>query len=471
VSIFNGESFDTYTFRNGAWGPAAPVWPAGHSVFVSEQPTLCPDPWVTNVPGMVAWWRGETNALDSVGPSHGKLRHGASYDAGLVGGGFRFDGVADYVEIGNPTAVQLTNAITLEAWINTDVMVNGQVAAVMSKWNQSVSNDCYTLSLVKQSGTIQVVCGIGNGATDPGLIGGTCAENTWTHVAATYDAVTQVRRVFVNGVLTGSGLRPRLPGGGIVSSGARLFLGREESYLPRPFKGRIDEASLYNRALTECEILAIYQAGAGGKCAVQPNPNCVPCTNELRLVCPEDIHVSNSPGLCSALVQYVLPTPSGGCSSNVVVTCAPPSGVFPVGTNLVTCTATNSAGQSAQCTFRVIVRDSEPPVVVCPGNLTVTECLVPLVVVVPRICAAAGNCHDCDTLVTFVAPALRITGSGAGFVLAWPDPSTGFTLQSTSTLSPPNWTDAAYPVVVVGGEKTVTVPATSPYRCSRLFKP
>ena len=55
------------------------------------------------------------------------------------------------------------------------------------------------------------------------------------------------------------------------------------------------------------------------------------------------------------------------------------------------------------------------------------------------------------------APLLKIARSGAGVVLSWPDPSTGFKLQSTPTLVPPNWTDVAQPVVVVGSNKTVTV--------------
>ena len=55
------------------------------------------------------------------------------------------------------------------------------------------------------------------------------------------------------------------------------------------------------------------------------------------------------------------------------------------------------------------------------------------------------------------SPLLKITRAGAGFVLSWPDPSTGFRLQSTPTLTAPNWADVALPVVVLNGEKTVTV--------------
>lgn len=70
------------------------------------------------------------------------------------------------------------------------------------------------------------------------------------------------------------------------------------------------------------------------------------------------------------------------------------------------------------------------------------------------------------------APLLRIAGSGGGFVLFWPDPSTGFKLQSTTTVAnPASWADVAQPVVVVGNDKTVTVPTTGPYRLFRLLKP
>lgn len=70
------------------------------------------------------------------------------------------------------------------------------------------------------------------------------------------------------------------------------------------------------------------------------------------------------------------------------------------------------------------------------------------------------------------APLLRIAGSGGGFVLSWPDPSTGFKLQSTTTVAnPASWTDVLTPPVVVGPDKTVTVPTTGPHQFYRLLKP
>jgi hypothetical protein len=81
----------------------------------------------------------------------------------------------------------------------------------------------------------------------------------------------------------------------------------------------------------------------------------------LTTSCPNPITQSNDPGQCSAVVNYPAPVASGG-SGSVTVVCSPPSGSsFPVGINVVNCTATDSAGNTAACSFNVVVNDTEPP--------------------------------------------------------------------------------------------------------------
>ncbi|MBI3414496.1 MAG: DUF5011 domain-containing protein [Verrucomicrobia bacterium] len=85
-------------------------------------------------------------------------------------------------------------------------------------------------------------------------------------------------------------------------------------------------------------------------------------TPTLAITCPPDVNVSNDPGQCSAVANYPAPVVSGGIGS-VTVVCNPPSGSsFPVGTNVVNCTATDSAGNTATCSFNVVVNDTEAPV-------------------------------------------------------------------------------------------------------------
>src|SRR6185436_700517 len=66
--------------------------------------------------GIVAWWRGDTNALDSAGTNYGVLHNGVTFSAGKVTSAFSFDGIDDWVEILPPHFYQITNSYTMEFW-------------------------------------------------------------------------------------------------------------------------------------------------------------------------------------------------------------------------------------------------------------------------------------------------------------------------------------------------------------------
>ena len=87
------------------------------------------------------------------------------------------------------------------------------------------------------------------------------------------------------------------------------------------------------------------------------------------ITCPGDIIVNNAPGQCDAIVDFT-PTATDNCAG-VTIASVPASGtVFPVGTTLVTVTATDAGGNTDICTFNVIVNDDEDPVIGCPGDVT-----------------------------------------------------------------------------------------------------
>jgi hypothetical protein len=86
-----------------------------------------------------------------------------------------------------------------------------------------------------------------------------------------------------------------------------------------------------------------------------------------QITCPGNIVTNTAAFVCDRIVTFNVgatgtPTPT--------VVCSPPSGAtFPKGVLTVNCTASNSAG-TAQCTFTVTVNDTEPPSLLCPGNIT-----------------------------------------------------------------------------------------------------
>lgn len=116
--------------------------------------------------------------------------------------------------------------------------------------------------------------------------------------------------------------------------------------------------------------------------AVTPDPN--PANNLAtavvttvntppQIACPANVTRSNAPGMCSAAVSYPAPVVTdAGCSIASVI-CVPPSGsTFEIGTTTVNCTATDSGGATAACSFNVTVNDVEPLTIVCPSNVVLT---------------------------------------------------------------------------------------------------
>ncbi|MBI3854029.1 MAG: HYR domain-containing protein [Verrucomicrobia bacterium] len=112
------------------------------------------------------------------------------------------------------------------------------------------------------------------------------------------------------------------------------------------------------------------------------------------VTCPANIVVDTDPGQCSKSNVTFLATVTDNCPG-VTVACIPPSGsTFPAGLTAVTCTATDAAGNTDQCSFTVIVRDE--PFIMCPSNNVALACSnsarVDFAVFTSNQCAYAGAC-------------------------------------------------------------------------------
>ncbi len=75
------------------------------------------------------------------------------------------------------------------------------------------------------------------------------------------------------------------------------------------------------------------------------------------IYCPHDkLDVPNDLGKDNAVVTWDDPAVTDNSGRDVQVVCDPPSGsVFPIGVTIVTCTATDTAGNTAYCQFKVVV--------------------------------------------------------------------------------------------------------------------
>src|SRR5258708_3578469 len=107
-----------------------------------------------------------------------------------------------------------------------------------------------------------------------------------------------------------------------------------------------------------------------GNTATCPQLVIVTDSQPPSITCPALATVVASAGLCGATnVTLSTPTVSDNCGAVTVTNNAP--AMFPVGTNTVVWTATDSHGNTATCSQLVIVNDNQPPSITCPALVTV----------------------------------------------------------------------------------------------------
>jgi len=224
--------------------------------FTDQLTTLRVIAPVTAPSGLISWWRAEGNALDSAGANHGTASNGVVYVAGKVGQAFGFDGINDFVWVPDAPNLRPTS-ITLEAWAK----FNGTQGPVLGRsWGAGIHNSYVIWQL---SGNINGTIGDTNQAADILTVPFAPVAGQWYHVAFTFDDVTKQQALYLNGAMVASGQSFRTIGydshpvviGGDIDNGTVSFL----------LNGGVDEAAIYNRALTASEIAAIHNAGIAGK--------------------------------------------------------------------------------------------------------------------------------------------------------------------------------------------------------------
>ncbi|MHC4657131.1 MAG: GLUG motif-containing protein, partial [Planctomycetota bacterium] len=196
---------------------------------------------------LVAYWKLDGDAADSAGSNHGTI-YGATSATGQVGGALSFDG-DDYVQIADDDSLDISDEITLSAWINPSN--TSSIRMIVSKY-KDYAGESYLLELKYEKiylvlGGISSLSGVQNFST-----------RIWYHVAATYDGSRM--RVYTNGELENE----QAASGTIPITTQELNIGRQADNNYWPFEGLIDEVRIYDRALSAEEIEAIYEAGLVG---------------------------------------------------------------------------------------------------------------------------------------------------------------------------------------------------------------
>jgi chitodextrinase len=202
--------------------------------------------------GLIGYWNFDegagSTAYDTSGSGYNATVNGATWTAGKINSALSFDGTNDVV---TPN-IALGNAFSISVWVNpavTPQMVYSRIAETRYDGGLYVGTD--------STGTrYQIIVNNGFGSTGScGALFG-CAEggtvtSGWHLVTATFDGAAA--NLYVDNALVASDTFTA-PG----STDYPLYIGQYYGGSGDGWSGAVDEVRLYNRALTNDEVIAIY---------------------------------------------------------------------------------------------------------------------------------------------------------------------------------------------------------------------
>ena len=247
--------------------------------------------------GLVGYWNFDNDVNDDSGnKNHGVINGNPQYVSGMMNQALKFDGIDDFVDV--PFSLDLNlpdsgGAISL--WMNVDesvVLGQGNKLGVLRRNSNTngLAEGNYDFVLYQGGPTSPHFIGgyLGNTLSNGGVnfILGTneITNNKWHHVVFMWNSSTI--STYYNGTL--DTIIPKTKTINYTYD-LPLTIGKSEAgYKYQPyFNGVLDEVRIYNRVLSESEILQIYNEAFGAP-AVCGDGNCI---GETCLTCEQDCGV------------------------------------------------------------------------------------------------------------------------------------------------------------------------------------
>ncbi|MEO8666471.1 MAG: LamG domain-containing protein, partial [Ignavibacteria bacterium] len=162
-----------------------------------------------------------------------------------------FNGATSYVTFPNSSTLNITGSFSIEGWINPVNASSPALQIIAEKRTGTVANG-YTLFL--SGGKAAIMTNQFTRLTGTTVI----PNNLWTHIAATYNSVTNEFSIYINNTLDAAATV-----GGASPSPSMDSLRIGKGNAGNNFKGAIDEFRVWNRGLTAAEITRYFRTSLG----------------------------------------------------------------------------------------------------------------------------------------------------------------------------------------------------------------
>ncbi len=221
--------------------------------------------------GLVGYWKFEGSGEEAAADSSGKDNNGVFINSGVTSGRdghvlkVTGDNNSHFTVPASPSLAKFDDQITVTAWVFPETPVEDYRVIASRQIGTLQHPDQFYLGFGVKKGAATYKWHLGTiedgKVNDLAIYTGTPTSNRWVHLAGVYDGSTMT--LYVDGSKIGE--QPAT--GKIQVDDNPVTIGAEENgaeshVVESDFNGEIDEVRIYNRALNEKEIKAIYDQSA-----------------------------------------------------------------------------------------------------------------------------------------------------------------------------------------------------------------
>ena len=211
---------------------------------------------------IVSEYKMDGNANDSWGTNNGTINSVPVITPDCVSGScYYFDGGDDYISIPDSNTLDITDAMTLEVWVNiTSLQANNYEYIIRKTAAEPNQATLYGLLMGYNNAIVRFFLWTENNAGCVNAVDSisTLSLSKWYHLVATYDYISHISKMYINGVLDNSS--STIATGKIRVNTNTLYLShRQDGTLY--FNGLMDGVRIYNSAMPNSQIKESYYSG------------------------------------------------------------------------------------------------------------------------------------------------------------------------------------------------------------------
>jgi len=207
--------------------------------------------------GLIAYYPFNGNANDESGNGNHGTVNGATLTSDKCeneNSAYKFDGGqingnGDYIEVPNSSSLNNLEKISVSFWTRRFTNVGAEHRIIGKHSNEGDMGWAFSWEW-RNTDFKEIYFKIANGEV---ITGGNIPTNEWVHIVGTYDGTTN--KLYVNGSLIAEN---QSTGNEVLNANVSLDIGRFLASGIAYYKGEIDEVRIYNRAISNSEIIELH---------------------------------------------------------------------------------------------------------------------------------------------------------------------------------------------------------------------